>query len=180
MRLAGINSMEQANAWMTIFIKDFNHRFARAPHSLKDDHRPLRERHDELDDIFARQKTRKVSKALTLQYDKVVYLIESSRSTDRLSGKNIMVYNYPDGTVSIKHCGKALTYQVFDKLLQVNQAEVVDNKRLGAALALAKRSQEERSEILERTRSNQKFSRTAQKRARQVNPVLLNSQDPDK
>lgn len=180
MRLAGINSMEQANAWMPIFIEDFNHRFARAPHSLKDDHRPLRESRDELDDIFARQKTRKVSKALTLQYDKVVYLIESSRSTDRLAGKNVMVYDYPDGTVSIKHCGKALTYQVFDKLRQVNQAEVVDNKRLGAALALAKRSQEERSKTLERTRSNQKFSRTAQKRARQVNPVLLNSQDPDK
>ena len=59
-----------------------------------------------------------------------------------------MVYDYPDGTVSIKHCGKALPYQVFDKLRQVNQAEVVDNKRLGAALAFAKRSQEERSESL--------------------------------
>lgn len=174
MRLAGINSMEQANAWMPTFIEDFNHRFARAPHSLKDAHRPLRERQDELDDIFARQKTRKISKALTLQYDKVVYLIESGSSTDRLVGKNVMVYDYPDGTVSIKHCGKALPYQVFDKLRQVNQAEVVDNKRLGAALALAKRSQEERSESLERTRSNQNFSRTAQKKARQVNPVLLN------
>ncbi|SGZ06070.1 Putative phage intergrase, partial [Moritella viscosa] len=35
----------------------------------------LRESSEELDDIFARQKTRKVSNALTLQYDKVVYLI---------------------------------------------------------------------------------------------------------
>jgi hypothetical protein len=180
MRLAGINSMEQANAWMPIFIEDFNHRFARAPHDLKDVHRPLQEGLDELDDIFARQKTRKVSKALTLQYDKVVYLIESSSATDRLIGKNVMVYDYPDGTVSIKHCGNALPYQVFDKLRQVNQAEVVDNKRLGAALAVAKRSQAERSETLERTRSSKNFSRTAQKKARQVNPVLLNPQAPDK
>jgi len=57
---------------------------------------------------------------------------------------------------------------------------VVDNKRLGAALAFVKRSQEERSETLERTRCSQNFSRTAQKKARQVNPVLLNPIDPDK
>jgi len=141
---------------------------------------PLQESHDELDDIFARQKTRKVSKALTLQYDKVVYLIASSSTTDRLVGKNVMVYDYPDGTVSIKHCGNALPYQVFDKLRQVNQGEVVDNKRLGAALAVAKRSQEERSETLERTRSSKNFSRTAQKKARQVNAVLLNPLDLNK
>ena len=87
-----------------------------------------------------------------------------------------MIYDYPDGTVSIKHCGKALTYQVFDKLRQVNQAEVVDNKRLGAALSFAKRSQEERSETLERTRCTQNFSRKAQKRTRQINAVLI---EPD-
>ncbi|MEZ8121868.1 hypothetical protein ACED30_20400 [Vibrio splendidus] len=43
--------------------------------------------------------------------------------------------DYPDGTVSIKYCGKALTYKVFDKLQLGNQAVIVDNKRLGAALA---------------------------------------------
>ena len=168
--------MEQANDWLPIFIEDFNHRFGRAPHRLEDAHRPLRETPDELDDIFARQKTRKVSKALTLQYDKVVYLIEPSDATARLAGKNVMIYDYPDGTLSIKHCGKGLSYQVFDKLRQVNQTEVVDNKRLGAALSFAKRSQEERSETLERTRCSQNFSRKAQKRARQVNPVLI---EPD-
>jgi hypothetical protein len=180
MRLAGIDTMEQANAWLPVFIEDFNNRFGRTPHCLEEVHRPLRETTDELDDIFARQKTRKVSRALTLQYDKVVYLIESTNGTDRLAGKNVMIYDYPDGTVSIKHCGKALPYTVFDKLRQVNQAKVVDNKRLGAALAFAKRSQDERSETLERTRSSKNFSRTAQKKARQVNPVLLNSLDPDK
>ena len=87
MRLAGINSMEEANVWMPKFIEDFNHRFARSPHSTQDTHRPLRENNEELDDIFARQKTRKVTKALTLQYDKVVYLIEPSNTTDRLAGK---------------------------------------------------------------------------------------------
>ena len=57
--------------------------------------------------------------------------------------------------------------------------KIRNNKRLGAALAFAKQSQEERSQTLERTRSPQNFSRAAQKRARQVNPVLFDSLDSD-
>lgn len=179
MRLAGIDSIAQATPWLPGFIDEFNHRFACTPHCLKELHRPLREDKNELDDIFARQKTRKVSKALTLQYDKVVYLIEPSDITQGLAGKQVMIYDYPDGTVSIKYCGQALSYHVFDKLRQVNQAPVVDNKRLGAALAFAKQSQDERSQTLERTRGRT-FSRKAQKNARQVNPVLFDpSSDSD-
>ncbi|SGZ08084.1 Putative phage intergrase [Moritella viscosa] len=51
---------------------------------------------------------------------------------------------------------------------------------MGAALSFAKRSQEERSDTLERTRSAKTFSRTAQKRARQINPILRESLEPDK
>nr|SHO18211.1 Putative phage intergrase [Moritella viscosa] len=62
----------------------------------------------------------------------------------------------------------------------MNQVTGVDNKRLGAALSFAKRSQEERNDTLERTRSAKTFSRTAQKRARQINPILRESLEPDK
>lgn len=175
MRLAGINSIEEANAWLPTFIEDFNHRFARAPYSLHDAHRPVRESADELDDIFTRQRSRVLTRALTIQYDKVVYLIEPTDTTERLIGKPVMVYDYPDGTVSIKHCGQELTYSVFDKLRHVNQAAIFDNKRLGAALALAKQSQESRENTLERTRSNKNISRAAQKRA--INITLMKEPD---
>lgn len=82
-----------------------------------------------------------------------------------------MVYDYSDGTVRIKHCGQPLTYSVFDKLRRVNQAAIVDNKRLGAALALVEQSQEARENTLERTRSNKNISRAAQKRA--INITLI-------
>lgn len=175
MRLAGINSIEEANAWLPTFIEDFNRRFARTPYSLHDAHRPVRESADELDDIFARQRSRVLTRALTIQYDKVVYLIEPTDTTERLIGKPVMVYDYPDGTVSIKHCGQPLTYSVFDKLRRVNQAAIVDNKRLGAVLALAKQSQEARENTPERTRSNKNISRAAQKRA--INITLMKKPD---
>ena len=64
----------------------------------------------------------------------VVYLIEPP-VTMTLGWEERHDDDYPDGTVSIKYCGKALTYKVFDKLQLGNQAVIVDNKRLGAALA---------------------------------------------
>lgn len=131
------------------FIADFNERFARTPHSLHNAHRPLRESSSELDDIFARQRSRVLTRSLTIQYDKVVYLIEPNDANHRLIGKPIMVYDYPDGAISIKHCGQPLTYSVFDKLSNMDQAAIFDNKRLSAVLTLAKQSQEQRENTQE-------------------------------
>ncbi len=43
MRLQGIDTIEQANAWLPYFITDFNHRFAKPAQSPKNMHRPVRE-----------------------------------------------------------------------------------------------------------------------------------------
>ncbi len=179
MRLAGISSIETANQWLPSFIEDFNQRFSREPFSLTDAHRPLRESDEELDDIFSRQVTRTVTKSLSLQYEKVVYLLDHSPETIRLIGKKVMIYDYPDGTIDIKHCGKTLKVSVFDKLRTVNEAAIVDSKRLGAALKFAKISQDERKLERERNRSDKSFSRSVQKREFKVNPRFAEPIKPD-
>ena len=171
MRLAGINAIEEANAWLPSFIEDFNHRFARAPYSLQDVHRPLREFPEELDDIFSRQCTRTLTRALTLQYDNVVYILDPNDHTQRLIGKPVMIYDYPDGNIDIKHCGQSLPYCVFDKLRTVTQASITDNKRLGVVLKLAKESQELRGHTTARAKTHRNLSRKAQHRA--LNVTLL-------
>src|SRR5499427_9303964 len=52
LRLAGISTIDAGNAFLPGFMEDFNRRFAKAPLSDKDVHRPLSE-HDHLDDAFA-------------------------------------------------------------------------------------------------------------------------------
>jgi len=170
MRLAGINTIEEANAWLPEFIADFNRRFACAAQSSQNAHRPVQESKVELHNIFSRQTSRKLTKALTLQYDKVMYIIDPTDKAKRLIGKPVMIYDYPDGTISIQHCGEELSYSVFDKLRSVQQGAVVENKRLGAALAFAQESQAERSNTYERTRNAKKGSRKAQVRA--INPLV--------
>ncbi|PSU86835.1 hypothetical protein C0W35_22005 [Photobacterium kishitanii] len=57
----------------------------------------------------------------------------------------------------------------------MNQAAIVDNKRLSAVLTFAKQSQEQRENTLERTRSKRNISRAAQQRA--INIILMKEPD---
>ena len=46
-----------------------------------------------------------------------------------------MVTDYPDGRLAIRYNGVDLPYRTFDKRPQVNQATIVEAKRLGSILA---------------------------------------------
>jgi hypothetical protein len=176
MRLQGINTIEEANAWLPYFIEDFNCRFAKPANYPKDLHRPVRESQDELDDIFAWQTTRKLSKSLTFQYDKVLYLIEDTQKNSRLVNEVVKILDYPDGRIAVQYGERKLSFKTFDKLAKVEQTQVVDNKRLGKVLQFAQEKQEEFDKAQLRERSQNAPKRTAQKRAmaqlRALNPVL--------
>jgi len=61
-------------------------------------------------------------------------------------GKRVTVVDYPDGRLAIRYKGVELAYRAFDKLRQVSQAEIVENKRLGAVLAFIREQQIARAE----------------------------------
>jgi hypothetical protein len=142
MRLRGIDTMAAGNAFLPTFMADYNARFAKAPFDERDLHRPL-SGDDDLDDAFAWKEDRTVSKNLTLQYDKVLFLLEPNEVTRSLACKRVMVLDYPDGRFAIRHNGVDLPYRTFDKRQQVNQAAIVENKRLGPVLAYIAEKQKE-------------------------------------
>ncbi|MFM2614396.1 ISNCY family transposase [Vibrio campbellii] len=178
MRLQGINTIEEANAWLPYFIADFNRRFAKPAMYPKNMHRKVRETPQELDDIFSWQEIRKLSKSLTFQYDKVVYLIEPTEENSRLVHEHIKVLEYPNGDIAIVYGHRKLEFKIFDKLEHVQQTQIVDNKRLGQVLKFAQQQQEEFERQQKRTRSKKAPQRRAQQRAlqeqlRAINPVLI-------
>ncbi|WP_324030623.1 ISNCY family transposase (plasmid) [Pantoea sp. JZ2] len=181
MRLAGICSIEQANAWLETFIDSFNGRFARVPRFPKNLHRPITESVEELDDMFAWQETRKLTKSLTFRYDKIIYLVEPTEENSRLAGENIMVYDYPDGTLAFKYAHRSLKYHAFDKLDCIDQGKIVDNKRLGTVLKLAQDKMDELDRQGKRERSKSMPKRRAQARVQEqlkaINPVLVNPEE---
>ena len=140
-------------------------------------HRPLRESVDELHDIFSWQEPRKVSKSLTFQYDKVIYLIDPTEENQRLVHQVVKVLDRPDGTIAIQYGHRKLGFKVFDKLEEVDQGQIVDNKRLGAVLKFAQAKQQQYDRQQKRSRSKSAPKRTAQQRAirqlEEINPVLV-------
>ena len=128
-----IDSVAAGNAFLPTFMADYNARFAKAPFDERDLHRPLTG-DDDLDDAFAWKEDRTVSKNLTLQYDQVLFILEPNAITRSLACKRVMVLDYPDGRFAIRHNGVDLPYRTFDKRPQVNQAAIVENKRLGPVL----------------------------------------------
>ena len=121
-------------------MADYSARFAKPPANKKDLHRQLGAG-DDLEDAFAWKEQRRLSQALTLQYDKVVFIVEPSEPAKAAIGKYVTVLDYPDGRLSIRHNGVELAYRTFDKVRQVDQGAVADNKQLGAVLAMIRDKQ---------------------------------------
>lgn len=139
LRLRGISTAEAANAFAEEFMADYNRRFAKPPRHDFDVHRPLGI-NENLAATFTWRERRKVSKNLTLQYDKKLYLLEDNEESRRFQGKYIDVWQYPDGTIN----GTSLPFITYDRLGELDQGAIVDNKRLGRALEMIKLVQDKR------------------------------------
>ena len=140
LRLAGISTVVAANAWLPDFITGYNARFGRQPVNAKDLHRPLTAA-DNLDEILAWREERTVTLNLTLQYDQMMLLLDPTPFARGLMRKKVAVVNYPDGRFAVQFEGTPLPFRVFDKIQTVQPGTIVENKRLGAALALVKQQQ---------------------------------------
>jgi transposase len=127
LRLRGISDMARANAYLPEFREDFNRRFAVAPRSTHDAHRPLLKT-ENLDVILTHQKTGTLSKNLTVQSNKVIYQIQSDRPDYTLRKAQVTVCENAKGEVTILYKNKPLAYTIYHKAAR--QAEVVDTKTL--------------------------------------------------
>ena len=127
LRLQGISDMDTANAFLPQFREDFNRRFAVQPRSTHDAHRPLLKT-DNLDLILTRQKTATLSKNLTVQFNKVIYQIQSNRPDYALRKAKVTICENANGDVTILYNNKPLSYTIYHK--STHQAEIADSKTL--------------------------------------------------
>ena len=145
MRLEGISSIGEPNSYLSSYQTTHNARFARPAANSRDLHRPLAPR-DDLHSVMVWREQRTVTAALTLHYNKVLFLLEPPPLSKELARKRVDVCEYPDGTVEM--------------MPRINQPAVVDNKHLDAALALARTIQQAQPHHAKR--NNNEPARTAQ------------------
>ncbi|QRR07004.1 ISNCY family transposase [Burkholderia sp. MS455] len=160
LRLRGISTVAEANAYAPSFMAAYNARFAKPPRSDFNAHRPLRDDED-LDTLLTWRETRRVSKSLTVLHDRVLYLLDDTPVNRKLIHRYIDVWEYPDGRIEIRADGKVLSCRLYDKLAEVDQGAVIEHKRLSHVLQVSPAIQVQR----DNRRASESPSRTNQGQA---------------
>src|ERR1700761_1784896 len=183
LRLAGISTIEAANAFLPAFVQTHNGRFAKPPARDRDLHRPIAGRND-LDDILCWREQRSVSRQLVVNYNRMKFMLRPDKTPAAVAGKLGDIYDFPDGRLEIRWKGLPLPYSAFDQLQRVSHAAIIENKRLGEVLAWIKQQQDEqphhRGDLVGPRRSSQKaglmkdrVDRLAQGTKSRARPVRL-------
>lgn len=116
LRLAGISTFEEANAFLPGFIRRFNARFAVAPQDPEPAFRPAPPP-EILEQILSIQEERKASSGSTISYyGKTYQLVDGQGRTVALSpGSKVAVLRHLDGSISALYQGKRFSLREFVK-----------------------------------------------------------------
>ena len=142
LRLAGINDMAAGNAFLPGFVERFNERFSVPAARSEDLHHKLNVASSRLADILCHREQRYVTEQLTLSYDRKQIILERSEITEELAGKYVELYDFFDRPMEVRWKGLALPFRLFNKDQRVTHTAIVENKRLGHALAIVKAQQD--------------------------------------
>lgn len=113
MRLQGISTIEEANAFLPSFLEELNRRFGKEAASSEDAHRPMKEQ-DDVERIFMRKDKRKLSKNLTFQHNGILYLVET-KNPNRLRHATVEVHWKEDISTKVVYNGNQLQYKKWEE-----------------------------------------------------------------
>ena len=113
LRLHNISDIETANRFVeTVYVEDFNQRFAVVPAKDTDLHRPLL-KHDQkhLDKIFSIQSTRQTKNDFTIQFHNNWYQLDATQKTTVYRKDEILVEERLDGSIHLSKKEHALSFK---------------------------------------------------------------------
>jgi hypothetical protein len=95
MRLAGISSIDDANAFLPSYVARHNACFACAPANPRDVHRPLAT-HENVEAKKVWREERTVTASLALHFNKAMFILEPTLLTRSLARKRVHVCEFPE------------------------------------------------------------------------------------
>ena len=130
MRLAGIDTIEQANSYLDKYLREHDRRFAVPPREMHDMHRPWTGSAAALADICALHHQRHLSAQGACKFEGcVLQLLPGQAHAPKAQ--------HADGTLSLSYCGHRLAYRSFDFASPVANRQPEDHKTLNARVAKA-------------------------------------------
>lgn len=129
MRLRGVNTIEEANRYLPLYIEEHNQKFGKEPRSPEDAHRSMREQ-DDLERIFARRSTRKISKDLSFHYEGTFYQIQPNLP-NRFRPMHMNILERPGKPILVEAGGREYPYAQWEGPSH-GKPKVLDSKELEA------------------------------------------------
>lgn len=139
MRLQGISSQEQANAWLPQFMRSLNRRFAVMPSLPGDAHFPYAGTAAALRRILSIHSPRRLSNNLSCQLDGLLYQVQPADRGLALRGADVTIVTNPASPTEVLWQGRVLPHTLSSKA--VRQHEAVDGKEVNSKVdrALSRR-----------------------------------------
>jgi len=149
LRLRKINSIEKANQYLPVFIKEFNQKFSVKPKNLQDAHRPLLPT-ESLEAILVKKHQRTLSCNLELQYLNKIYQIQTKRPTYSMRKARVTVAENRFGKIKIYYQGKHLKAKElkYTIITKHPKSEIINTKLLNVKVDNLKRKQQMLNVIL--------------------------------
>ena len=133
LRLGGISTIDEANAWSEPFIKAYNARFAFVARDPLNLHRPASAGED-LDVTLTWQDKRKVSARLSFQYEGATLVLHDTLMARQCMGKWVKVHKYRCGRIEIRYGGELLQHSTMGMRVKAGRPIEVDSKSINSVV----------------------------------------------
>ena len=144
MRLAGIDNMEQANAWLGAYLAEHNARFAVAPREAADMHRRWVGSAHELSRICALHHQRQLSSQGSCQFEGAVLQIEANQAQAPKASATVDIVQFADGRLELSWHGHVLKHRAYGLHGHLAQAKAADDKTINLRVDALKDKEQRR------------------------------------
>jgi len=130
MRLAGISSMQAANAWLSHYWAEHNARFAVAPRERADMHRRWSKSAHELARICALHHQRQLSSQGSCRFEGALLQIEPNQHGAPKASATVQIVQFADGRLELSWRAQVLTHRAYGLHEHLARTKVVDDKTI--------------------------------------------------
>jgi hypothetical protein len=128
MRLAGINDIAAANAWLPGYMAQHNQRFGVAPRKHADMHRPWTGSAAQLAGICALHHQRQLSAQLSCRFEGKVLQVEPGQAHAPKARAMVDITQHQDGRLELSYAGKALRHKGYVAQDHLSRSKNADAK----------------------------------------------------
>jgi transposase len=132
MRLAGIDTMEQANSYLGEYLREHNARFAVPPREPHDMHRPWTGDAATLTDICALHHQRQLSAQGACKFEGRILQLLPGQAHAPKARALVDITQHADGTLRLSYCGRSLAHRSHAFADPVPNRQPADHKTINA------------------------------------------------